>query len=99
MKKTLNIFSIVICSILALYGLTILIRKLLLKSDESRKSKKDLGLQFYIEPFTGFAQQERKPDDRFAKGNCPGRPATTCDWEKEVMNCNCPDKKCYCVRK
>ncbi len=96
MKKTLNIFSIVICSILALYGLTILIRKLLLKSDESRKSKKDLGLQFYIEP---FKNPRSKGDDIFAKGNCPGRPATTCDWEKEDMNCNCPDKKCYCVRK
>ena len=58
---------------------------------------------FYVSIFRPLSDDEVKERIRlrnlFRPGNCPGRPATTCDWEKEVMNCNCPDKKCYCVRK
>ena len=50
-SKKLNIVLYAICCILALYGLIILIRKMMLASDGERKSKKELGMKFYIEPF------------------------------------------------
>jgi hypothetical protein len=50
-SKKLNVVLYAICCILALYGLIILIRKMMLASDGERKSKKDLGMKFYIEPF------------------------------------------------
>jgi hypothetical protein len=50
-SKKLNIVLYAICCILALYGLIILIRKMMLASDGERKSKKELGMKFYVEPF------------------------------------------------
>ncbi len=50
-SKKLNVVLYAICCILALYGLIILIRKMMLASDAERKSKKELGMKFYIEPF------------------------------------------------
>jgi len=50
-SKKLNVVLYAICCILALYGLIILIRKMMLASDGERKSKKELGMKFYIEPF------------------------------------------------
>jgi hypothetical protein len=50
-SKKLNLVVYTICCILALYGLIILIRKIMLDSNSERKSKKELGIKFYIEPF------------------------------------------------
>ena len=50
-SKKLNVVLYTICCILALYGLIILIRKMMLASDGVRQSKKELGMKFYIEPF------------------------------------------------
>lgn len=59
-SKKLNIVLYAICCILALYGLIILIRKMMLASDGERKSKKDLGMKFYIEPFREDSTTEEK---------------------------------------
>ncbi len=54
-SKKLNVVLYAICCILALYGLIILIRKMMLVSDAVRQSKKELGMKFYIEPFGSCA--------------------------------------------
>ncbi len=52
MNKTVKTILCTLCCVLALYGLIILIRKVLLSSDEKRKTRQELGMKFFIEPFT-----------------------------------------------
>ncbi len=51
MNKKINVVLYAICCILALYGLIILIRKIMLAPEAVRKTKKDLGMKFFIEPY------------------------------------------------
>ena len=60
-SKKLNLVVYTICCILALYGLIILIRKIMLDSNSERKSKKELGMKFYIEPFRQNYQFHQAP--------------------------------------
>ena len=63
--KTTNILLTTIVSIFALYGVIILTRKIMLSDDEERKTKKELGSKFYIEPYAESAEQ------KFCNKVCP----------------------------
>ena len=56
MNKKLNIFLYTIICILALYGLILLIRKIMLAPETPRMNKKDLGYSFYIEPYDNTSE-------------------------------------------
>ncbi len=58
MNKTVKTILCTLFCVLALYGLILLIRKVLLSSDAPRMTKKDLGYSFYLEPFTFSPPQE-----------------------------------------
>ena len=51
MNKTVKTILCTVCCVLALYGLILLIRKIMLSPEEPRMTKKDLGYSFYLEPF------------------------------------------------
>jgi hypothetical protein len=51
MNKTVKTILCTLCCVLALYGLILLIRKIMLSPDSPRMTKKDLGYSFYLEPF------------------------------------------------
>jgi hypothetical protein len=51
MNKTVKTILCTLCCVLALYGLILLIRKIMLSPDTPRMTKKDLGYSFYLEPF------------------------------------------------
>lgn len=71
MNKNLNKFLYIICTIFAIYGLIILIRKIVLPSNSIRKSKKDLGYSFYIEPYIFYevGEQEESIETKNRKKN------------------------------
>ena len=54
MNKTVKTILCTLCCVLALYGLILLIRKIMLSPDTSRMTKKDLGYSFYLEPFRHY---------------------------------------------
>ena len=51
MNKTVKTILCTVCCVLALYGLILLIRKIMLSPEAPRMTKKDLGYSFYLEPF------------------------------------------------
>ena len=67
MDKKANIVLYTICCVLAIYGLFILIRKLILAPDAQRKLKQDLGYSFYLEPYRQFLEVGDKPEDLILK--------------------------------
>jgi hypothetical protein len=64
MNKTVKTILYTVCCVLALYGLILLIRKIMLSSDAPRMTKKDLGYSFYLEPYRqsslSFEEEHRK---------------------------------------
>ena len=62
MNKKLNVFLFCICCVLALYGLSILIRKVLLSPNVPRKTRKELGMKFFIEPYKWYEIGEIQED-------------------------------------
>ncbi len=69
MNKTVKTILCTLCCVLALYGLILLIRKVMLSPDTSRMTKKDLGYSFYLEPFrqTNNIQEQIKNDEKKLK--------------------------------
>ena len=63
MNKTVKTILCTVCCVLALYGLILLIRKIMLSPEEPRMTKKDLGYSFYLEPF----RQSMSILDRYKK--------------------------------
>jgi hypothetical protein len=51
MNKTVKTILCTICCVLALYGLIILIRKIMLAPEAERKTRQELGMKFFIEPY------------------------------------------------
>ncbi len=56
MNKKINIFLYTIICILALYGLILLIRKIMLAPETPRMNKKDLGSILNIEPYDNTSE-------------------------------------------
>ncbi len=80
MNKTVKTILCTVCCVLALYGLILLIRKVMLSPDTPRMTKKDLGYSFYLEPFIYEAKiskvKEIPQELVFDDGGVPFTPLT-----------------------
>ncbi len=82
--KTINIILTVIVFLFALYGAIILTRKIMLPEEEQRKTKKELGKKFWVEPF-----RRRKCDCNLCSQDWANANNYGCDYSVACENaCN-----------